>query len=263
MSSLATDAIVLHVFNYLETSRILRLATREFGVQSVLARGARRSKGRFGSALDLFAEGTAQIEMRPGRELQTLAGFDVTRAHAALAGDLGRFTAAAALSECVQRVVTEDHAPVAYDITREAIGALEEVAPTAVVEVTLAALWRLVAEIGFAPVLERCAQCFEPVAGDATLPFSHAAGGVLCARCGAAAGGRRRLPWEARARLIGWLELAGEPLAASGERHPLTGPEGRAHQRLLREFMAEHLPDARTLKAWRVWEDGSWSDATP
>ena len=68
-----TEAIVLHAFNYSESSRILRLATREAGVQSVLARGARASQRRFGSAVDLFAEGEVQYEVRTGRDLHTLA----------------------------------------------------------------------------------------------------------------------------------------------------------------------------------------------
>ena len=57
MSLLTTDAVVLHSFDYLETSRIFRFATRDAGVISVLARGARTSKRRFGTALDLFASG--------------------------------------------------------------------------------------------------------------------------------------------------------------------------------------------------------------
>jgi len=42
MTLLVTDAIVLHSFDYLESSRILRLLTREAGVRSVLARGGSR-----------------------------------------------------------------------------------------------------------------------------------------------------------------------------------------------------------------------------
>ena len=43
MTLVVSDALVLHVQDYLESSRIVRLATREHGVQSVLARGARRT----------------------------------------------------------------------------------------------------------------------------------------------------------------------------------------------------------------------------
>src|SRR5690348_15881092 len=99
MSLVATRAIVLHGFPYLESTRVLRLLTREAGVQSVIAKGARRTRARVGSGVDLFAEGDAQIYINPSRELHTLGGFDVTRARATLALDVGRFTAASALAE--------------------------------------------------------------------------------------------------------------------------------------------------------------------
>src|SRR5689334_5304785 len=94
MPALHTDAVVLHAFDYLETSRIFRLATREAGVLSVLARGARRPKSRYGTALDLFASGAADIYVKSGRDLHTLAGFEVNRSRAPLAADLERFMAA-------------------------------------------------------------------------------------------------------------------------------------------------------------------------
>jgi len=98
MPLLMTEAIVLHVFDYLESSRIFRLVTREAGVRSVLARGARRSTRRFGSALDLFAQGSAQLHIKPGRDLDTLGNFEVERARPALALELTRFTGAAVVA---------------------------------------------------------------------------------------------------------------------------------------------------------------------
>jgi DNA repair protein RecO (recombination protein O) len=251
MPLVATDAIVLHVFDYLETSRILRLATRELGVLSVLARGARRSSGRFGSALDLFAEGVAQLDVRPGRDMQTLTGFDVVRSRPELASDMARFTAAAAVSECVQRVVTEDHAPVAYEITQRVLTGLTTAAGADVVSTTLRGLWQLVAELGFAPNLADCAVCHTEVDMHGSASFSHAAGGVLCASCASRAAGARRLPETARLAIQSWM--IGEDDART-----LSEAEGRAHQRLLREFLGHHVTDTRTMKAWAAWEQGRW-----
>ncbi len=251
MPLVATDALVLHAFDYLETSRILRLATREFGVQSVLARGARRSSQRFGTALDLFAEGVAQLDLRPGRELQTLSSFEVLRVRPGLASDMGRFTAASALSECVQRLVIEEHAPVAFDIVRLALDGLAEADADRVVPLTVGALWELVAELGFAPALETCASCHEALPAGDGAPFSHAAGGALCARCAARAPGARKLPAAALEALRAWV---------TGQRPALaTDADARAHQRLLREFLGEHLLDARGLHAYATWEQGRWS----
>jgi DNA repair protein RecO (recombination protein O) len=41
---------------------------------------------------------------------------------------------------------------------------------------------------------------------------------------------------------------------------PLDPGEGRAHQRLLREFVRHHLEDGRPLRAFAVWEHGGWSE---
>jgi DNA repair protein RecO (recombination protein O) len=59
------------------------------------------------------------------------------------------------------------------------------------------------------------------------------------------------LPASARGALRDWL---------SGNAHPLPEPNDvRAHQRLLREFVHEHLDDNRPLRAFEVWEHDSWS----
>ena len=251
MPPVATDAVVLHVFDYLETSRILCLLTRDLGVVRVLARGARRSASRFGSALDLFAEGGAQVEVRPGRDLQTLTGFEVTRVHPGLAADVARFTAAAVLSEVVQRLVTDDQALPLFEVVREALRRLAEAEPTEIVPLTLGTLWQVVAEVGVAPELAQCAVCHLEVEGGAAVAFSHAAGGVLCPGCAQRSPGARRLPDSARITLQRWL--AGALPAPS-----LSELEGRAHQRLFREFVGQHLSDMRGLRAWAAWESGRW-----
>jgi DNA repair protein RecO (recombination protein O) len=254
MPVLRTDAIVLHVFDYLETSRILRLATRDAGLQSVLARGARRPKSRYGTALDLFASGTAEIHTKPGRELQTLASFDVNRSRGELAADLERFTAASAIVELATRFTTvESHAEL-YDVlvaTLDDIGASHAAAS---VDAALGGAWHLIGHMGFAPVIDSCATCHGDVPVDTAAAFSHPAGGILCRRCGMLAAGARLLPIDARAALRSWL--SGAPAALSDE------PARRAHQRLLREFLAEHLADGRPLRAYDVWERNGWGAPT-
>ncbi len=250
MALIVTDAIVLHQIDYLESSRILRLATREAGVQSVLARGARSSRKRFGSALDLFAEGEAQLQTKPGRDLQTLVSFDVTRVRPALATDLGRFTAANALTECVMRVVHDEGAPSVYMGILAGLDAIAASAPAETVSVALGALWRLVSDVGFTPLTDRCAECHATIATDAEATFSHIAGGTLCPNCGLRAPGSRRLPAAARRAILAWLDGSAVDLAEA---------DARAHQRLLREFLAHHLTDGRELRAYSVWEKGQLS----
>ena len=252
MPPLRTDAVVLHVFDYLETSRIVRIATREMGVQSVLARGARRSRSRYGSALDLFASGVAEISTKPGRDLHTLVSFDVQRARAGLAEDLGRFTGASALAELALRFTGEDTHPALYDTLIASLDALDVAAEQETIDVSLGCAWRIVGELGFAPSLDRCSSCETVVPADAVASFSHRAGGVLCDVCARLEPVHRALPPTARTTLGAWLTGDGAPALADGER--------RAHQRLLREFLREHLADGRRLRAFDVWETERWDE---
>lgn len=253
MSLLRTDAVVLHLFDYLESSRIVRLATRESGVQSGLARGARRSRTRYGSGLDLFASGTAELIVRPGRDLHTLTSFDVARGRPALATDLARFTGASALAELVLRFSGEESNPALFDVLVDGLDRLAAASSDAAIDETLVVAWRIVAELGFAPSLDACANCGTAIDETVAAPFSHRAGGVLCARCARREAVSRTLPGNARRTIATWL--------AAGVAQPLGDAERRAHQRLLREFLREHVDDGRSLRAFEVWERERW-DAT-
>ncbi len=249
MPPLVTEALVLHVLDYRETSRILRLATREAGVCSVIARGARRPKSRFGPALDLFAQGTAQLVTLPNRDLHTLAAFEVSRSRGGLAGRWSRFTAASALAELVLRVAEGEPHVGLYEELRMAFDRIEDAPDAAASSAGLAAVWRVVNELGFSPALDACVRCEDAIPPEGTAGFDAALGGVVCAACDRLVPARRRLPASARQALARWIE--GD--AAT----PLDAASTRAHQRLLREFLQAHLGDHRPLRAFEVWERGS------
>jgi len=132
-----------------------------------------------------------------------------------------------------------------------ALDALAVATPEQAAATTLAGAWRIVAELGFAPALDLCADCHTPLEPGETVMFSHRAGGALCLRCGRLAPTGRKLPAEARDTLRRFMEDPNAPA--------LDEPSARAHQRLLREFLAEHLTDGRPLRAYEVWERNSWA----
>lgn len=241
-----TEAIVLHGFDYRETSRIVRLATRDAGVISVIARGAKRPKSKFGLGLDLFTSGVAHLLVHPARDLHTLAGFDATRARPELAHSLQRFGAASALGELCIRFASEDALGTLHDALVEGLETIASVDEPDVPARALAAAWGLVTELGFGPTLDACALCHRPLEPSDVARFGHRAGGALCKLCGPTAPGARTIPAEARATLLAWSQRT--PTSA------LDTPSIRAHQRLLREFLEEHVGDGRPLRALGAWE---------
>lgn len=245
-----TPAIVVGAVRYGESSRIVRLATRDLGLQSAIAKGVSRPRSRFG-ALQLLGEGTAHLIAGRG-ELSTLTAFDVSDSHAGLARSLTAFRAASALAEVAGRALPPATQPELYDVLRDGVR-LIEAAPAAAAEIAgLAALWRFVAALGHAPVLARCARDGRPIGPDEGAAFSIEDGGVLCRAC-ASGGGATRLGVEDRAALAFLL-------AGSGEPPDLDARHARAHRRLLGRWIVRHLTDGPS-PAVEHWVRGD--DSTP
>ena len=126
MPLVSTPAVVLSTIRYGETSKIVRLATRDYGVQSVIAKGALRPRSRFGAAMQLLSLGQAHIIISERRDLQILTAFDLQRLHVALARDMDRYAAASALAEVTMRFAPADPHPEIYQFLHLALAQLEE-----------------------------------------------------------------------------------------------------------------------------------------
>src|SRR5207247_10974411 len=96
MALVTTSAVVLRTYPYSETSKIVRLATRDLGVQSAIAKGVLRPRSRFAAGLELLSEGMAPLYHRETRERQTLAAFDLLVLRRAPAQPGGRLPGALA-----------------------------------------------------------------------------------------------------------------------------------------------------------------------
>ncbi|MEO6068023.1 MAG: DNA repair protein RecO [Gemmatimonadota bacterium] len=247
MAPVATPAIVLATLRYGDTSKIVRLATRDLGVQSAIAKGAFRPKSKFGAALQVLSDGHAQLYMKEGRELQTLGAFDLSKLRIELAEDLDRYAAANALAEVMLRCAPPAPHPAAFDALRNGLDALT-IAPTMAIEVlALRVLWQLVGVLGFAPSLELCARCSAPLDLDLGLAFSPRDGGALCPACavGHPVSRLSREDAEGLRRLV----------AGDGDLPLLEPRHAAAHRRLLARWVREHLGEGAPLPALEYWQD--------
>lgn len=239
-----TPALILGSIRYGESSRIVRLLTRDFGLWSAIAKGALRPRSRFGASLQLLSEGQAHLLQSRSGDLHTLVAFDLTGWHGGLATDLGRFRAASALAELAVRFVPPVANPGLYQEVCEAV-ALLELAPTEAVEVVaLRALWRLIADLGLGPSLTSCARDGAALP-DGDVAFSLGDGGFLCPSC-ARGVGAKRLGDPDRAAL--------QALLTPGAELPLLDPRhAAAHRRLLARWVEHHLADGAlpALESWR------------
>ena len=242
MPLVSSPAIVLSAFRYSETSKIVRLATRDHGVQSGIAKGALRPKSRFGGALQVLSEGQAQLLMKEHRELNLLAGFDLKKLHVGLASDLERYAVACALSEVMLRFAPSDPHPESFDVLQAALDLLESAGPGTIEPLGFRLLWQLVSALGFAPALGVCVMDGRELPMDGPLP--------LCA----AQHGATQLPEEARLDLLALLD----PSAALPD---LDARHGAAHRRLLARYIQYHLGEGADLPALEFWTQRPWAAA--
>ena len=151
-----TDAVVLHAFDYGETSRIVRLLTRQHGVIGVMARGARRPTSAFGSTLQPASYVQAVYYHRAERGLQTLKEAAHVIRWTALTRDIERVTMAMRVVEVARLLIEEGEShPLALDLTVRTLEFVETAEPD---RAAIAVPWyqlRLAALLGFAPDVRR------------------------------------------------------------------------------------------------------------
>jgi DNA repair protein RecO (recombination protein O) len=252
MHQLSTPAIILSTLRYGETSKIVRLATRDHGVQSAIAKGALRPRSRFGAALQVLSGGQAHLLLADRRDLHTLTGFDLVTLPVRLTRDVGRYATATALAEVTLRVAPAAPHPEVFEILEVAFDDLANVPTGDLPSLALRILWRLIGTLGFAPVVTSC------VRDDRALPagavaFSAPEGGTLCDRC-ARQGDSVRLPEDARSA----LELL---VNETGPLPELDSRNAAAHRRLVTRYLRHHLAEGAALPALDFWQGQAWVGA--
>jgi DNA repair protein RecO (recombination protein O) len=182
MSSEKATAIVLRVIEFSESSSIVTLFTREFGKIRALAKGARRPKGPFESALDLLGLCRIVFLRKSTDALDLLTEAKLERRFRPAGGDLSNLYAAYYVAELLN-ALTDDYDPhlELFDAADETLAALRT--SSAVAPLLLRFELTALRVLGHLPLWETCAECGTPVKSAGRVPFSPLVGGVLCKSC--------------------------------------------------------------------------------
>ena len=247
----STPAIVLATFRYGETSKIVRLATRDHGVQSVIAKGALRPKSRFGAALQVLSSGQAQLILSERRDLHLLTAFDLAVLPVGITRDVARYATATVLAEVTIHFAPAEPHQASYAVLERALARLQTVSSAELAAASLQVVWRLVGALGFAPALEACVRDGRPIAAEGSLSFSAPEGGALCPVCARGADATL-LPEDARAALA--LLLTEENAVPE-----LDARNAAAHRRLVARYIRHHMAEGALLPALEFWLARAWS----
>jgi DNA repair protein RecO (recombination protein O) len=180
MALLKTPAITLKSRKWGEADRIVTFYTLRFGKLRGVARGARRSKSRFGSALEPFVCSDLNLFEKGNDPLVRITQADIRESLGALREDLGLMSAAARLVNLVDAVTAEADAgsrifETLLDGLRAVAGSSDPVLDALVFQI------RLLGQTGFRPQTDQCAACGKPC--QSPMQFSPISGGLVCDAC--------------------------------------------------------------------------------
>lgn len=175
-----TSAVILKSTRWGEADRIVTCYTVKLGKLRAVARGARRMKSRFGSALEPFTHSDLNLFEKHGDTLYRLTQADLREPFARLRQDLTLMGGAARIVNLVG-ATTVDGDPDAqvFETLLHGLRALEYSDDPRLT--ALVFQFRLLERVGFRPQIDECAACgVRPSQGAAFAPRS---GGLLCRAC--------------------------------------------------------------------------------
>jgi len=168
--------IVLRTMRLGEADKIVTIVTEGRGKVRAVAKGVRKTKSRFGGRLEPLMH--VSLQLYEGRSLDTITQAETIDHFRAIREDLDRLSRATQLLEVIDAIVQEgEEDPRLYQML---LGALRTMEASGSPLVVPAFFWKLLAHIGFSPMLEQCASCG---ATDDFVAFDLNEGGVLCRSC--------------------------------------------------------------------------------
>ena len=218
MISEQTDAIVLRMHSWSETSLIGSLYTRDYGKVSVLAKGARRPKSPFEAALDLLSVCRVLFIAKPGGSLSLLTEAKLIKRFHHTGRNLQRLYAAYYLVELLEKFTeqgfdefhreklgdqqgrfirfdrshlvtrqtlvstTKSDQTELFDLAYDTLRQLER-AEGDVRAIVLRLELQLLRISGHAPSLRSCVHCGNGISGGGWVIYSPVSCGVLCTGC--------------------------------------------------------------------------------
>jgi DNA repair protein RecO (recombination protein O) len=178
-----TDAIVIRLADFSESSKVVTLFTREFGKVAALAKGAKRLKGPFEAALDLLSECRVVFLRKSTSGLDLLTEAQLVSRFRPAGTDLTRLYCGYYVAELLDGLIQEyDPHPELYAV---ASGTLQRLSVDGDPRLPLLHFeLELLREIGHLPDFEACSLCHEPVTFGQGARFWVSQGGLICPQCG-------------------------------------------------------------------------------
>lgn len=171
------EGIVLNEKEYGETSKILNVLTKEYGIIGIISKGCRTIKSSLRSVSTKLVYGNFNVYYKEGK-LSTLISADVINNFKLIKTDFERISFATYILELTEQVVKENSSADIYDLCISSLLKIEEGFDPIVITNILEL--KYLKYLGVAPILDCCSVC-----GSTTsiATISSEKGGYVCKNC--------------------------------------------------------------------------------
>ncbi|MCX7984260.1 MAG: DNA repair protein RecO [Bacteroidetes bacterium] len=177
-----TDAFVLKSLKYRDTSRIVTLYTREFGLLQGIAKGIRTLKNNFGGALEPLTISQVVLYKKENRDLHLITNGSVLFHLKNIHSSLSHLSIGFAISEILYRCTNhEEKNEQLFQLIVDT--ATELNTSPSPLKYLYAFQLKYAQYMGYAPSFDRCSACEKDIGEEHRVEFQVLNGTVLCWHC--------------------------------------------------------------------------------
>ena len=171
------EGIILTSQDYSETSRIINVITKKYGVIGMIAKGARSMKSPMRSSTDKLTYGMFTIYYKENK-LSTVSSIDVIDPFKNIRKDIEKISYASYLLDLTGQVIKQNPHAAIYDLLIASLSKIEEGFDPMVIMNILEL--KYLDDLGVMPVLDSCSKCGRK---DHIVTVSSSLGGYVCSNC--------------------------------------------------------------------------------
>jgi len=177
MELIEVEGIVVSESPYSESSKIINIITREFGIIGIMAKGANKLKSKLRNGSSKLSYATFNISYKE-KGLSTLVEVNPINNLKNIKTDINKISFAYYIIDLVKQVVKHEYNEQIYNILVSAILKIEEGFDPQIITNILEL--KMLDYLGVRPVIDECASC-----GSKTniITISGDRGGYLCQNC--------------------------------------------------------------------------------
>lgn len=177
-----TTGIIIKVRSYGEANKHLTIYTKAYGKIHAVAKGAKKMKSRFGSAVDLFSETKLMLYKQAHADLYLLTQSQIATHFKNITGNVKKYTYASAVSDFINTFVPfgeKSHS--LYELFSRTLEKLDtEKHEDKVFSMFMV---KFLTQVGFRIALDSCTSCGSDLKQNTRMAVSPKHGGVVCESC--------------------------------------------------------------------------------